>query len=126
MRVFLAVALGGAAGSLARYSLDRVGRASQLCRVPVEHGRDERLRLSAGGASVIAALRRPASHACVAACRPRDGGSSGATQRFRLSPRKHWVWSRRGDSMYRAAYAFGSLTTGVLAVLAGMRIGESL
>ena len=124
MPVFIAVALGGAVGSLARYGLDRLIERRSFAVFPWST-----FTINVTGCLLIGAV--------IAALVDRDHtpawlrlglvmGILGGYTTFSTFAQETLDLLEEGRLDVASLYAFGSLTAGVLAVLAGMRIGQSL
>jgi CrcB protein len=124
MPVFIAVALGGAVGSLARYGLDRLIERRSFAVFPWSTFTINVTGCLLIGAVVAALVDRHHTPAWL-----RLGlvmGVLGGYTTFSTFAQETLDLLEEGRLDVASLYAFGSLTAGVLAVLAGMRIGQSL
>jgi fluoride exporter len=124
MPVFVAVALGGAVGSLARYSLDRLIERRSFAVFPWAT-----FTINATGCLLIGLV--------IAALVDRDHtpawlrlglvmGVLGGYTTFSTFAQETLDLIEEGRIDVAALYAFGSLALGVLAVFLGIRIGQAL
>ena len=124
MPVYLAVALGGAVGSLARYSLDRVIERRSFAVFPWSTFTINVTGCLLIGAVVAALVDRHHTPAWL-----RLGlvmGVLGGYTTFSTFAQETLDLIEEGRLEIASAYALGSLSVGVLAVLAGMHIGRTL
>jgi CrcB protein len=124
MPVFIAVALGGALGSLARYSIDRLIERRSFAIFPWST-----FTINATGCLLIGLV--------IAALVDRDHtpawlrlglvmGVLGGYTTFSTFAQETLDLIEEGRLDVATFYAFGSLTVGVLAVFLGMQIGRAL
>jgi CrcB protein len=124
MPVFLAVALGGAAGSLARYSLDRFVERRSFAVFPWST-----FAINASGCLLIGVVIAALVDRHHTPAWLRIGlvmGVLGGYTTFSTFAQETLGLIEEGRLDVSAAYAFGSLTTGVLAVYLGTLIGRTL
>ena len=124
MPVFIAVALGGAVGSLARYGLDRLIERRSFAVFPWSTFTINVTGCLLIGAVIAALVDRHHTPAWL-----RLGlvmGVLGGYTTFSTFAQETLDLVEEGRLDVASLYAFGSLTAGVLAVFAGMRIGEIL
>ena len=124
MPVFIAVALGGAVGSLARYGLDRLIERRSFAVFPWSTFTINVTGCLLIGAVIAALVDRHHTPAWL-----RLGlvmGVLGGYTTFSTFAQETLDLLEEGRLDVASLYAFGSLTAGVLAVFAGMRIGEIL
>ena len=124
MPVYLAVALGGAVGSLARYSLDRVIERRSFAVFPWSTFTINVTGCLLIGAVVAALVDRHHTPAWLRLGLVM-GVLSGYTT-FSTFAQETLDLIEEGRLEIASAYALGSLSVGVLAVLAGMHIGRTL
>jgi len=124
MPVFLAVALGGAAGSLARYALDRFVERRSFAVFPWST-----FAINASGCLLIGVVIAALVDRHHTPAWLRVGlvmGVLGGYTTFSTFAQETLGLIEEGRLDVSAAYAFGSLTTGVLAVYFGTLIGRTL
>ena len=124
MPVFLAVALGGAAGSLARYSLDRFIERRSFAVFPWST-----FTINASGCLLIGVVIAALVDRHHTPAWLRIGlamGVLGGYTTFSTFAQETLGLLEEGKLDVSVAYAFGSLTIGVLAVYAGTLIGRAL
>ena len=124
MPAYLAVAVGGAFGAVARFGIDR-SIEPELRSLPLEHVRDQHQRLSSDRRRHLGP-RRPAPSSGLDADRPRDGSPGRLHHLRHVRPGEPRPAPGRPGGGVATLYAAGSVLTGILAVYAGTLVGRLL